>query len=425
MRSRTSSCARTAVFGRIVASWHCARGSTGSPTTAASTSCAVRMPVAIETIDALVPSVQDPVTKVEQRDALRRLIADVQRLPDQQRSALLMRELSGMAYIDVAAALGVSVPAVKSLLVRARIGFAQANEARDTACAAIREDLIAPTIAACAPRASRDDTCATVPNAAISVPRCAGSAAQFAALAPTLGPLRRDRESARLGQRRRAGASSGATAGGGAAAAAARPVSGAASRRPAGRRRRPRRHAAGRGRGDSGRRGRDSSTRSRPRRRTTPSHRAAAAAPAHRAATHHTARSTSAPTAARKHAVKRNAKTRSTTPVARRPPPRLRRRTRAAPTAPHAANATATRAARATRCRSPRRMDPDNLIYAPKPQGRTRDLRDRRRDHWRTSATATLHRQPGDQHRRSTPGTASATATPTGTASGAPTAAPR
>ena len=84
----------------------------------------------------------DPVARLEQRDALRRLIADVQRLPEQQRSALLMRELAGMTYADVSGALGVSVPAVKSLLVRARVGLAQANEARDTACARIREDMI-------------------------------------------------------------------------------------------------------------------------------------------------------------------------------------------------------------------------------------------------------------------------------------------
>ncbi len=84
----------------------------------------------------------DPVARLEQRDALRRLIADVRRLPDQQRSALLMRELAGMSYADVSGALGVSVPAVKSLLVRARVGLAQANEARDTSCARIREDLI-------------------------------------------------------------------------------------------------------------------------------------------------------------------------------------------------------------------------------------------------------------------------------------------
>src|ERR1700679_2907557 len=53
-----------------------------------------------------------------------------------------MRELAGMTYADVSGALGVSVPAVKSLLVRARVGLAQASEARDTACARIREDMI-------------------------------------------------------------------------------------------------------------------------------------------------------------------------------------------------------------------------------------------------------------------------------------------
>ena len=85
-----------------------------------------------------VAPVVGPGGQAEQRDALRRLIADVQRLPEQQRSALLMRELSGMSYAEVAAALGVSVPAVKSLLVRARVGLAQASEARNTACAEIR-----------------------------------------------------------------------------------------------------------------------------------------------------------------------------------------------------------------------------------------------------------------------------------------------
>ena len=84
--------------------------------------------VATEAIPATVPNAGgDPVVRLEQRDALKRLIADVQRLPDQQRSALLMRELAGMTYADVAGALGVSVPAVKSLLVRARVGLAQAS----------------------------------------------------------------------------------------------------------------------------------------------------------------------------------------------------------------------------------------------------------------------------------------------------------
>jgi RNA polymerase sigma factor (sigma-70 family) len=87
------------------------------------------------------PSV-DPALIAEQRETLKALIVDVQRLPEQQRSALLMRELSGMSYCDLAEAIGVSVPAVKSLLVRARMGLTQASAARDAACDDIRRQLV-------------------------------------------------------------------------------------------------------------------------------------------------------------------------------------------------------------------------------------------------------------------------------------------
>ncbi len=145
--------------------------------------------IALEAIDSMIPGAHDPVAKVEQRDSLRRLIADVQRLPEQQRSALLMREMSGMAYADVAGALGVSVPAVKSLLVRARLGLAQANEARDTACAEIREDLIAShdrgvRASGLARRHMRD-----CPNCREFRTEVRGVSRRFAALTPTLGPI--------------------------------------------------------------------------------------------------------------------------------------------------------------------------------------------------------------------------------------------
>jgi hypothetical protein len=52
-----------------------------------------------------------------------------------------MREIDGMSYADLADALDVTVPAVKSLLVRARLGLVEAAEARTTDCAVIREDL--------------------------------------------------------------------------------------------------------------------------------------------------------------------------------------------------------------------------------------------------------------------------------------------
>ena len=83
----------------------------------------------------------DPPAETARREDLRRLVQDVQRLPEQQRSALLMRELDGLSYAELADALDTSVPAIKSLLVRARVGLVEAGEARDAACADIRADL--------------------------------------------------------------------------------------------------------------------------------------------------------------------------------------------------------------------------------------------------------------------------------------------
>src|SRR6185437_3118031 len=87
------------------------------------------------------PVADDPSTATERREELRRLVEDVRRLPEQQRSVLLMREMEGLSYADLAAALDISIPAVKSLLVRARMGLVQAAEARDTACFDVRLDL--------------------------------------------------------------------------------------------------------------------------------------------------------------------------------------------------------------------------------------------------------------------------------------------
>ena len=100
-------------------------------------------PQAADIFDVSRTPLQDPIESAQRREDLQRLVDDVGRLPDQQRSALLMREIDGMAYADIAEALDVTVPAVKSLLVRARVGLAEAIEARDTDCSIIREDLTA------------------------------------------------------------------------------------------------------------------------------------------------------------------------------------------------------------------------------------------------------------------------------------------
>jgi RNA polymerase sigma factor (sigma-70 family) len=91
--------------------------------------------------DELLPGGTDPVAEAERREELQRLVADLHNLPEQQRSALIIRELEGLSYADLAATIGVTVPAVKSLLVRARSGLADAAEARETDCRQIREEL--------------------------------------------------------------------------------------------------------------------------------------------------------------------------------------------------------------------------------------------------------------------------------------------
>ena len=98
-------------------------------------------PAPVDLLDVSRPPLHDPLLETERREDLRRLVADVRRLPDQQRSALLMREMEGLSYVEMADVLGVTIPAVKSLLVRARMGLVEAGDARDTACSDIRSEL--------------------------------------------------------------------------------------------------------------------------------------------------------------------------------------------------------------------------------------------------------------------------------------------
>ena len=99
------------------------------------------VPPAAEIFELSRKPLHDPIEEAQRREDLRRLVEDVGRLPEQQRSALLMREIDGMSYLDLAGALDVTVPAVKSLLVRARLGLVEAADARDADCADIRVDL--------------------------------------------------------------------------------------------------------------------------------------------------------------------------------------------------------------------------------------------------------------------------------------------
>jgi RNA polymerase sigma factor (sigma-70 family) len=79
--------------------------------------------------------------KVMRRENFRELIADVQELPETQRTALLLREIDALSYEQIAQAMETTVPSVKSLLVRARISLAEAAESRKLSCEEVRLEL--------------------------------------------------------------------------------------------------------------------------------------------------------------------------------------------------------------------------------------------------------------------------------------------
>jgi hypothetical protein len=79
--------------------------------------------------------------KVHKREEFRLLIADVQDLPETQRTALLLREIDALSYDQIAEAMETTVPSVKSLLVRARVSLAEAAEARLLSCEEVRIEL--------------------------------------------------------------------------------------------------------------------------------------------------------------------------------------------------------------------------------------------------------------------------------------------
>ncbi len=74
----------------------------------------------------------DPVSRYaqgEQRDLIARALAE---LPELQRSILLLRDAEGLAYVEIADVLGLSVAAVRIRLFRARNAFRQIYRALES-----------------------------------------------------------------------------------------------------------------------------------------------------------------------------------------------------------------------------------------------------------------------------------------------------
>jgi RNA polymerase sigma factor (sigma-70 family) len=71
------------------------------------------------------------------RDRLRRLLADLDQLPERQRSALVMRELAGLDFAEIGAALGTSPAVARQTLYEARLGLRKMDEGRAMSCATV------------------------------------------------------------------------------------------------------------------------------------------------------------------------------------------------------------------------------------------------------------------------------------------------
>jgi RNA polymerase sigma factor (sigma-70 family) len=86
------------------------------------------------------PRTSDGVAgEIQLRADLRDLVDDLQRLPEDQRAALVLFELGDQTHEQIAAVLGVRREKVKALVFQAREALLRARRARDEPCAEVRE----------------------------------------------------------------------------------------------------------------------------------------------------------------------------------------------------------------------------------------------------------------------------------------------
>lgn len=99
-----------------------------------------RQPALLELDEAAVLE-GDVVASASTRERLRELLRDLASLTERQRGALLMRELSGLGYAEIADALGTSTVAAKRSVHDARIALHDARDGHELACASVRSIL--------------------------------------------------------------------------------------------------------------------------------------------------------------------------------------------------------------------------------------------------------------------------------------------
>jgi RNA polymerase sigma factor (sigma-70 family) len=87
------------------------------------------------------PATEGLAESVQRRSDLRELLADLHRLPEEQRAALVLSSLGDLSGDEIAAVIGCRPQKVKALVFQARSALMSEREARNTDCDAIREQL--------------------------------------------------------------------------------------------------------------------------------------------------------------------------------------------------------------------------------------------------------------------------------------------
>jgi RNA polymerase sigma factor (sigma-70 family) len=86
-------------------------------------------------------STEDVVETAATRERLRRLIVDLEELPERQRAALVMRELAGLGFAQIGEAFETSAAVARQTVYEARLSLRQMEEGREMSCDRVMREL--------------------------------------------------------------------------------------------------------------------------------------------------------------------------------------------------------------------------------------------------------------------------------------------
>ncbi|MEA2200555.1 MAG: hypothetical protein QOI89_1151 [Solirubrobacteraceae bacterium] len=140
----------------------------------------------MEAPELCVPSAEE---RAGERTRLAALVADLRELPERQRSALVLRELSGLSHEEIAVSLGISVHTVKHTILDARRSLVECEEGRLILCEDVQRTISSADRRMLRPRSVRAHLrgCTVCAALAEAIPkRSADLHALFPALSPAL-----------------------------------------------------------------------------------------------------------------------------------------------------------------------------------------------------------------------------------------------